>query len=177
MTNVEEIVNNIKKIYDGNSSLDTLIQFEKILDDMHMYAYKNWFEGEVIKGPEIERYWVRVTLMYPHELMPDPDGAKRLIDHGCTVKFGKRKYIVSGQVNSPDDMEMEAGTGKRKPKKEKFDVWFVEISVPRHLIDEYSTEKLEVNGVELDMGAITDASDNDLDTVKNISGDDDGINF
>jgi hypothetical protein len=171
MINHTDIVKNIKSIYDSKSSLDILLEFEKILDETHIYAYKNWIEGEVVEGPEINKYWVTVTLMYPYKLMPDPSAAKRLISHGCKVEYKKIKYIISAEITSPEDMEMEALTGKRKPKKEHVNVWFVKIKVPRHLIDEYNTEKLEINGVTLDMSSIKDASDNDLDTVKNVSGD------
>jgi len=170
MIDYKEIIDNIKSIYDGNSSLDILLEFEKILDNMHIYAYKNWIEGEVVKGPEVNRYWVKVTLMYPYSMMPDPSAAKRIVEHGGVVKYAKKTYKMSVNVESPEDMEMEARTGKRKPKKENSDVWFVEILIPRHLIDDYSTEKLEINGVDLDMSSINDASDNDLDTVKQISG-------
>ena len=44
-----------------------------------MYTHiPNWFKGEIVEGPEIEKYWVTVTLMYPHKLMPTP-GAERIL--------------------------------------------------------------------------------------------------
>ena len=40
------------------------------MDEMGIYTYKNWLEGEVVAGPEVGRYWVDITLMYPREQMP-----------------------------------------------------------------------------------------------------------
>ena len=173
MINDNEIAKTLKKIYDSNTSLDMLLEFEEVLDTLHVYAYKNWFNGEVVGGPEISKYWVEVTLMYPHEEMPDPDGALRLIKHGCYVHYGKYKYRVSKEINSPEDVELTVtgtSTAKRKPKKEIIQVWLVKISMPRHFIDNFDSEKIKINGTEINMSAVTDAYDSDLDTKK-VSGD------
>ena len=50
----------IKEISDTNTALDMLLEFEKTLDDMDLYAYKNWQSGEVLAGPDIGRHWVTV---------------------------------------------------------------------------------------------------------------------
>ncbi len=173
MMNDNEISKTLKKIYDSNTSLDMLIEFEEVLDTLHVYSYKNWFNGEIVGGPEISKYWVEVTLMYPYEEMPDPDGALRLIKHGCYVHYGKYKYRVSKEINSPEDVELTiSGTSrsKRKPKKEIITVWLVKISMPRHFIDDFDSEKIKINGTEISMSAVTDAYDSDLDTKKD-SGD------
>lgn len=166
MINSEEIEQNLEKIYDNNSSLNTLIDFENLLDSFHIYAYKNWIEGEIIKGPEISRYWIEVSLIYPYEKMPDPDGSLRLTYHGCKVSYSKQKYIESVEIKTPDDMTMKSNTGKRKPKTKKTYVWFVNIKIPRHLIDEFESGRITVNGVEINMTDISRAKDQNIDTVK-----------
>lgn len=174
MIDDSKIVNTLKKIYDGNSALDMLLEFEEVLDTLHVYAYKNWINGEVVEGPEISKYWVEVTLMYHHNEMPDPDGALRLIKHGCYVYYGKYKYRISIEINSPDDLEMSSdgsAYSKRKPKKEIIDVWLVKISMPRHFIDEFDSEKIKINGTEIDMGIVTNAYDEELDSYKDTEGD------
>jgi len=165
-----QIVDTLKKIYDGTTALDMMLEFEEVLDTLHIYAYKNWFDGEVVDGPKISRYWVELTLMYPYKKMPDPDGARRLIKQGCYVHYAKKKYQVSKDIQTPDDVEMDSN-GIRKPKKEVVSVWLVKISMPRHFIDEFNSEKIKINGSEISMSAVTDAYDDDLDSVKR-NGDD-----
>ena len=38
----------IKKISETNSPLDMLCEFEKVIDDADVYAYKNWDKGEIL---------------------------------------------------------------------------------------------------------------------------------
>lgn len=166
MIDSEEIEQNLKKIYDDNNSLNTLIDFENLLDSLHVYSYKNWIEGEVIKGPEISRYWINISLIYPYHKMPDPDGSLRLTYHGCKVSYSKHTYIESVEIESPDDMKMEPQSGRRKPKTKKNYVWFINIKVPRHLIDEFESGRIRVNGVEINMSDISKAKDQNIDTVK-----------
>lgn len=166
MIDSSEILKTLKQIYDGTSSLDMLIEFEEILDTLHIYAYKNWIEGEVVGGPDVSRYWVEVSLMYPYKKMPDPTAALRLIKHGCYVHYAKYKLQTSVEVKSPNDVEMDPNTGKRKPKKEITPVWVVKISMPRHFVDEFDSEKIKINGEEIDMSEVTAAYDQALDSHK-----------
>ena len=43
---IKEIVENSKKIYMSESSLKTLMDFERVLDELDIYAFKNWKKGE-----------------------------------------------------------------------------------------------------------------------------------
>jgi hypothetical protein len=158
-----DIQKTLKEIYDGSTALDMLIEFEEILDGLHIYAYKNWIDGEIVEGPKISRYWVEVTLMYPYKKMPDPTAAMRLIKHGCYVHYGKTKLIVPVEITSPDDFELDPN-GKRKAKTKEIPVWLVKISVPRHFIDEYNSEKIKINGIEINMSEVTDAYDKEYDS-------------
>jgi hypothetical protein len=62
----------IKRLSDSSSLTDILIQMESFLDELDTYAFKNWFEGEIVDGPNIERHWVSMTLQYDYKQMPDP---------------------------------------------------------------------------------------------------------
>lgn len=165
MIDDKEILKTLKQIYDGSSSLDMLIEFEEILDTLHIYAYKNWIEGEVVGGPEVSRHWIEVSLMYPYDKMPDPTGSLRLINHGCYVHFAKYKLQTSIEITSTEDVELDT-RGKRKPKKEIVPVWIVKISMPRHFVDEFDSEKIKINGEEIDMSEVTAAYDENLDSNK-----------
>ena len=171
MIDTQQIKDTIASVYDGNTALDMLLEFEGVLDQLHLYAYKNWMAGEVVAGPDISRYWIEVTLMYPHKMMPDPEGALRLTKHGCYVYFQKEKYITNMDIKTPDDLETN-DKGERKPKKVKTDVWLVKIAMPRHFVDEFKSEKINVNGVEIDMSDVDDAYNEGLDDAEEAKSDD-----
>lgn len=167
MIEFDQVNQTIKDVHEAGSLLDTLIEFEGILDDLNLYAYKNWIEGEVIDGPRISRYWVETTLMYPSHLMPDPEGAMRLINHGCYVHFKKDKFIDSRKIKSPDDLEpSEDDSRVHKPKKKEFAVYLVKISMPKEFVSSMSTDKAVVNDIEVDPSEVDDAYDEELDSVK-----------
>ena len=74
MTISAKVLNDsIKEISDSNSLLDMLLEFEKTLDSLDLYAFKNWMKGEILEGPKLKRHFVNVKLMYPYKDMPDPD--------------------------------------------------------------------------------------------------------
>ena len=79
------IIDTVKGIFTSDASLSTAMDFERVLDEADLYAYKNWEIGELVDGPEVKRYTVACTIMYPYKMMPDPRGAKRLVSIGCVV--------------------------------------------------------------------------------------------
>jgi len=151
----------IESVYENNTALDMLIDFEGVLDNVHIYAYKNWSKGEVVQGPDISKYWVEVTLMYNASQMPDPEGAMRIISKGGYVSFKKDTYIEPVRVISHSDTETVEG--ETKAKKVEHAVWLVRISIPRTLLDDLNTERMSVNGVDIDMTDVNDAYDQGLD--------------
>ena len=50
-TFIKDAVENINRINGNETLLDLLLEFEKILDETGIYAYKNWQLGEVVVGP------------------------------------------------------------------------------------------------------------------------------
>jgi len=60
-TSIKDVINNVKDIYLSNSSLNTLLDFERVLDELDMYAYLNWQKGELVEGPIVEKYYVTCT--------------------------------------------------------------------------------------------------------------------
>jgi len=138
----------IKKISETNTLLDMLLEFEKTLDNIDLYAYKNWFGGEVLEGPILDRHYIIVKLLFDEKSMPDPNGAKRLISRGCLVKYHKDELISPVKVKSFDDVKTEMahdGTVKHKAKTVTKPVWVVEIKMPRRFVDEFSTEVVQTD--------------------------------
>ena len=89
------IIDSIKGIFTSDASLSTLLDFERVLDEADMYAYKNWDLGELVDGPKIKKYTVACVFMYPLKLMPDPRAGKRIIKLGCTIHFKKTKIKIN----------------------------------------------------------------------------------
>ena len=85
----EEIVQNVKGIMTSDGTMSTLLDFERVLSEADIYAYKNWELGELVDGPIIRRYEVICTFMWPSGIMPDPRGAKRLLPLGCRTNVGR----------------------------------------------------------------------------------------
>ena len=119
MKEIEELKDTLDSLVDSSNDLNILIEFEEVLDNLNIYSYKNWEFGEVIAGPEVTKYWITVTLMYPYKMMPDPDGAMRLTKHGARVFFGKETFIEPKKIESPDDLMAPDENGKRKPLRVK----------------------------------------------------------
>jgi hypothetical protein len=46
MHDILDVIRNIQDLYENNSSLAVLKDFERVLDEMDMYAYENWENGE-----------------------------------------------------------------------------------------------------------------------------------
>ncbi len=132
MKDILEVIKNVESIYSTNSSLSVLKDFERVLDEMNMYVYKNWQEGELASGPIVERHWVKASFMWPREKMPDPMAAKRLIDYGCKIKYEKTFLMEPRKIKSPDDFR----PGTRKGKLDHTPIWVVEIMMPKKLVED-----------------------------------------
>ena len=93
MHDVLDIVKNIENIYGSDTSLSILKDFERVLDELDIYVYENWEDGELVAGPEIQRHWVTCSFMWPRDRMPDPVGGKRLLDYDCQVSYEKTHIV------------------------------------------------------------------------------------
>tara|TARA_Y100001970_G_scaffold293162_2_gene438250 strand:+ start:1474 stop:1983 length:510 start_codon:yes stop_codon:yes gene_type:complete len=132
----DNIVNNHYAIHKSTSLLDSLLEFEKALDEMGLYTYKNWNKGEIVEGPKISRYWIETTLMYPLKEMPDPTGGQRLLGYDCKVTYKKDSYNAPRRVKSYDDYQ----PGTKKPKVDEVPVWLVNIKMPKKFLENFGLE-------------------------------------
>tara|TARA_B100000902_G_scaffold400039_1_gene474911 strand:+ start:8266 stop:8844 length:579 start_codon:yes stop_codon:yes gene_type:complete len=170
MQTLKIINDNIRKISETNTLLDMLLEFEGVLDTFDIYAYKNWKKGEVINGPKLGRYFIEVALMYPYEDMPDPEALLRLKANDCDVKMYKDQLIKSKKIKSVEDTEVvvRGNAPRRVAKKEKHDIWIVEVKMPRRFVDEFSTEQIEAaEDAYVDMEAIQSGVDQNLENPVN----------
>ena len=156
------IVDTIKNVYMSDGSMSTLLDYERVLDEADVYAFKNWKHGELVQGPNVGRYACKCVFMWPYKLMPDPRAALRLINIGCRVTFGKGEVEVPVEVKDYDDFN----PGTRYPKMHKRKVWFVEVVVPVYLMDDIKEGTIDLADQTIDLSEIDDAYNEDLDNIE-----------
>ena len=71
MHDVLDVIRNIQDLYENNSSLSVLKDFERVLDELDMYVYDNWIDGELAYGPKVDRHWITVGFMWPKKVAFD----------------------------------------------------------------------------------------------------------
>lgn len=153
------IVSTVKDIMTSDGSMSILLDYERVLDAQDLYAFQNWQLGELVQGPDVGRYSVTCTFMWPYKLMPDPRGAKRLLSVGCKVRFAKSEIKVPVEVKDYDDFIQ----GTMYPKSTKRKVWFVQIEVPLELMDDIKEGSIDLAGQSIDLDDLDDAYNEDLD--------------
>lgn len=154
------IAKNIKGIYTSDGTMSTLLDFERVLDESDLYAFKNWKFGELVDGPILKRYEVVATFMWPEALMPDPRGAKRLLPLGCRVKFKRAKIKLPIEIKEPADYK----AGTHYPKMIERPVWLVNIVIPKQLMSDIKEGSVDVANQTIDMEDLDDAYARDYDT-------------
>lgn len=158
-SNIKDIVNNIKNIYMTDSALESLMDFERVLDELDVYVFENWNKGELVEGPIYEKYFVKCTFMWPYKLMPDPRGGERLLDYDCYVSYKKDTLHYPVKISSPDDFK----PGTKVPRMSSKPVWLVEIVMPKQLMQDINRGSLELESEKVDIGDIEQAYETGLD--------------
>lgn len=146
---INDILENIKSISMTDSSVNSLLDFERVIDELDVYTFDNWKKGELVQGPEYEKYFVTCTFMWPYKLMPDPRGGERLLQYGCEVRYKKDHLQYPVKVKEPEDFK----PGTKVPKQARSPIWLVEIVMPKTLMQE-----INQGSVELESGTV-DAED------------------
>jgi len=153
------VAKNIKNLYLSEGSISTLLDYERVLDELDLYAFKNWELGELVAGPDIGRYTVACTFMWPQNLMPDPRGGQRLLPFDCKVRYSKRSMKIPIKITDPSDFQ----PGTHKARLIEKPVWLVEIEIPKGLMSDIRTGSIEMEDQEIDLGDLDSAYEQDLD--------------
>ena len=159
--NFVSIVDTIKGVYMSDGAMSTLLDFERVMDEADIYAFKNWIVGELVDGPVVGRYTCKCVFMWPYKLMPNPKGALRLTNIGCKVTYGKGEIKVPVEVKDYEDFV----PGTQYPKMVKRKVWFVEVVIPFDLMDVIKEGSIDLADQTIDLSEIEDAYDEDLDST------------
>ena len=130
MNDILDIIKNVQSLYSVGPTLGILKDFERVVDELDVYVFKNWGDGELLSGPVDSRHFVTCSFMWPADKMPDPLGGKRLTDKGCKVTFKKDELLKPRKIKGPEDYR----PGTTKGKIDAHDIWVVEIRMPKQLI-------------------------------------------
>ena len=162
-----QVADNIRDIYMSEGTITTLLDFERVLDEVDVYAFKNWEIGELVAGPEITKYRVACTFMWPEKLMPDPRGGRRLLPFDCEVSYRKVEMKIPIKITDPSDYR----EGTKKARIIEKPVWLVEIVMPKSLMSDIRTGSIEMEDQDIDLEELDQAYEQDLDKEESQSDD------
>ena len=156
---LKDVIENTKAIYMTDSSLNTLLDFERIIDELDIYTFDHWKAGELVAGPKYEKYFVTCTFMWPYKHKPDTRGARRLADYGCVVKYKKDVLEYPVKVKKPSDF----AASTKMPKMGKIPVWLVTVTVPKKLMQDINQGSLELESETINAEDLDQSLDQGLD--------------
>jgi hypothetical protein len=129
---IVDVIKNLQTLTVNDSAFKILKDFERVLDELDIYVYKNWEDGELLAGPDVNRYTVTCKFLWPVDAMPDPEGGERLLDYGCNIKYQKTHMMVPRKVYKPSDFR----PGTKKGKIDSHPIWVVSVEMPKKLMQD-----------------------------------------
>lgn len=163
------IISTIKGIYTSDGSMNVLLDFERVLDESDLYAFRNWELGELVQGPVVKRYSVACMFMWPYKLMPDPRGTKRLLNIGCKILWKKSRIRVPVEIQDYDDFN----PGTRYPKMKWKTIWLINIEIPKDVMDDIKEGSIDLAGQDIELDELDSAYDDDMEK-QDVDGSEDG---
>lgn len=127
-----DVIKNLQTLSENNSAFTVLKDFERVIDELDIYVFKNWDEGELLSGPDVSRYSVKCAFMWTRDEMPDPEGAKRLYNYGCQVQYERQNILIPRKIKEPSDFR----PGTKKGKIDAHPIWVVTIDMPKKLMQD-----------------------------------------
>lgn len=137
MFDILDVVKNLKTLSEGDVSFKVLKDFERVIDELDIYVFKNWEDGELVSGPHIFRHDVECKFMWPRNKMPDPEGGRRLNEYGCFVEYEKTNVLIPRKIKDPSDYRPNT----KKGKIDSHPVWVVKVRMPKKLMQDVSVGK------------------------------------
>ena len=143
----------VKRITDSEDLLSIAIDIEQYFDSNNLYAFANWIDGEIVGGPFVKRYWVKVVLKFPYNKMPNPDGGLRLLKHGTKIRYDIKFEERPIEIKGPNDYQ----PGIKKAKTKKHKVWIITVLIPRRFVQNLDSEVMDTYDDEVDVNTVDDA--------------------
>lgn len=139
-----DVTGNIQKLFDEGGLQDILLSVEEYFDNMDLYVFENWIDGEVVEGPVVSKYWVELTLKYNADKAPDPRGTYLFANQGTRIQVRKSSELVARTVLEPQDID--ASTGKQL--MDEVPVVLIKFTIPRRLVDADSVQEYGILDAE-----------------------------
>jgi hypothetical protein len=156
---IKTAIENVKEINTSDAALSTLLDIERVIDNLDIYVFKHWKLGELVEGPIFEKYFVTTKWMWAYKQMPDPRGGEQLLSYNCVVTYKKEKLEHPIKIKSSSDFK----EGTKIAKTTKIPIWVVTIVMPRKLISDIRQGTIEVEGEKLDMAEISNSFEVGID--------------
>jgi len=156
---IQDILHQIKDVSVSPSSLTVLLNIERVIDDLNLYAFQHWIHGELVEGPIMSKYRIKCRFMWPLVKMPDPAGAARLLPYGIIVSYKKDWLVYPIEIHNPSDYRPRI----KKPKLSRTRVWIVTLDIPKHLIKDVEVSSEEIAGRDFDLDDLNDAYEKGMD--------------
>ncbi len=138
----------IQKLFDDENSQNILLGVEEYFDNMDLYVFENWIDGEIVEGPISSKYWVEITLKYNLDKMPDPRGAYLFANQGTKIEVRKDVELVPKDfATDHNDFDPE---NPRKVQMDEVPVILVKFTIPRRLVDASGVEEYQLMDDELE---------------------------
>lgn len=169
---LKDIINNTKTLSMTDSAINTLMDMERVIDELDLYTFANWKRGELVEGPVYEKYFVTATFMWPYKFMPDPRAAERLSDYGCEVSYKKDHLEYPVKIKQTSDYV----PGTHFPEKKRAPIWLVKIVMPKTLMQEIHQGSMELESGDVDMEDIEQAYETGQDDKMYKTGDSTQLN-
>ena len=55
MADIKQIMSTVDNVYGSNTALNMLKDYERVLDELGVYVYENWEDGELLEGPKEQK--------------------------------------------------------------------------------------------------------------------------
>lgn len=161
-----DIIKNLQTLTVEDSAFKVLKDFERVLDELNIYVFDNWEDGEILAGPKIDRYMVTCKFIWPLKHPPDPDGGARLLDYGCKIFYQKSNILIPRKIRNPNDFRPNT----KKGKLDAHPIWVVTIMMPKKLIsDIYYGHENRLNRLAADQ--FVNYQDSDVSQASSIGDD------
>jgi len=90
-TSLKDVIENTKTLYMTDSALNSLLDFERVIDELDIYTFDHWKQGELVAGPKYEKYFVTCTVR--------PENVLSLLISGSL--FGSGAGVLPTAIRSP----------------------------------------------------------------------------
>lgn len=150
MITTSTIYKNTKNVNDDYGKLDAAMEVAAFMEQIGAFAFDNWIDGELVFGPQIEKYYVTIKLMFPNKMPPNPAVFERLTNLECMVELEEDTYkrVALIKDDSERPIEYTAEQGFRK-KVFEHRVWVVTIRVPQRYLALDGNTMFNIDGEDI----------------------------